>query len=197
MKNPNIAPVGYSVVAALVRDSKVLVIQRDKATELGGWLALPGGMVVLQEVPDAVGTAALKSAPCQYPETPAQALARQLAEELPHMFGHCQAEMAAYLAKHMVPIGIVQRRPEEMPPWVKAAGGSHTINLHFAVRFPTHLANPEALGNSPEVAQMFWATANQVEEMKADFAFQPEADSALRALQLLAEPPDQLFGRAH
>ena len=193
MKNPNIAPIGYSVVAAFVlskkrRKNKVLLIERGKDTERGGKLAMLGGMVALQEVPDAVGTAALKSAPSQYPETLAEALARQLAEELPHMFGHCQAELAAYLALpgNMVPIGIIQRRPEDMPQWVKAAGGSHTLNLHFAVPFPTHLADPEALGSSSEVAKAFWATDNKVRRTYSRFAFPPEADSALRAIREIA-----------
>ncbi len=192
MKNPNIAPIGYSVVAAFVlskkrRKNKVLLIKRGKGTELGGMVALLGGMVALQEVPGAVGTAALKSAPSQYPETLAEALARQLAEELPHMFGHCQAELGAYLALgNMVPIGIIQRRPEGMPQWVKAAGGSHTLNLHFAVPFPTHLANPEALGSSSEVAKAFWATDNKVRRTYSRFAFPPEANSALRAIREIA-----------
>ena len=185
MKNPNIAPMGYSVVAALVWEGKVLLIERGKGTERGGKLALIGGMVALQEVPGAVGTPALKSPPRQYPETLAEALARQLAEELPHMFGHCQAELSIYFADIMVAIGIVQRRPEDMPPWVLAAEGSHTLNLHFAVRFPTMLADPKAFGTSSEVAHMFWAKDTDVLTRALDFAFPTEATSALRALRVL------------
>ena len=192
-------PVGYSVVAALVWEGNVLLIERRKGTERGGKLALIGGMVALHEVAGAVGTAALKSAPSQYPETLAEALARQLAEELPHMFGHCQAELATYLAiqGNMVPIGFVQRRPEDMPPWVRAAGGSHTLNLHYAVPFPTALANPSALGISCEVAEAFWATEKEVCGLSGRFAFPPEENSALRALRELAYLADQRSGRTY